>query len=413
MTDHSSDVCDLFFVDDEHDSHPCVKVNGMSMHRVKKGKKWPYDMYQILNWIAAVVSIVIHSAVHMPMAGETSDIVFGFLIPLGITMSICLGFGASLTQPAAPAVFGSKRWTREQFEESSKYRHPGIDTTQLVFCVNCHVWVGREAKHCHSCNKCIEGFDHHCKFVNACVGSTNYTEFAFFSIVTMITALIQAVFNVILFVGSFSTEDGYKARFEYAYDTYSDARFGVWRTFVVLSFIQDCALFCLLVHLMGFHLSLMFKTVEIDVYFPVVLPSDWDGSISKLGIEVDWSNKCVVKVIKNSQFDRLGVKDGYRLSTVLFDDPVIPAPVDTLALWEPASQYLVSRLGLDVDVVFIFKRTKKMTTYDHLVQQEGDGSSQGGSPTDVEMPLEMEIQSPDPSPHRESVSSPDDNAPDS
>ena len=30
------------------------------------------------------------------------------------------------------------------------------------------------AKHCRICDKCVEGFDHHCKWLNTCVGSKNY-----------------------------------------------------------------------------------------------------------------------------------------------------------------------------------------------------------------------------------------------
>lgn len=47
------------------------------------------------------------------------------------------------------------------------------------FCSICEVRTYRETKHCKRCNFCIDDFDHHCVWLNNCIGGKNY-RFEFF-----------------------------------------------------------------------------------------------------------------------------------------------------------------------------------------------------------------------------------------
>ena len=63
------------------------------------------------------------------------------------------------------------------------------------YCPYCRIKRTRRIKHCHICKKCIKGFDHHCNWIDNCVGENNKKRFLVFVAIT----LINLWFN--LFVG--------------------------------------------------------------------------------------------------------------------------------------------------------------------------------------------------------------------
>lgn len=48
------------------------------------------------------------------------------------------------------------------------------------FCQICLIPVDEKAKHCRRCQRCISGFDHHCDWLNLCIGDKNYIFFIIF-----------------------------------------------------------------------------------------------------------------------------------------------------------------------------------------------------------------------------------------
>eukprot|EP00854_Cymbomonas_tetramitiformis_P002822 gene2822-3618_t len=83
---------------------------------------------------------------------------------------------------------------------------------EQFYCVLCQASVGKRSKHCRACDKCVCGFDHHCKWLNNCVGSKNYQSF--FILITFTLTMIGIQFAVVLglFICCFTDSDFMEVR---------------------------------------------------------------------------------------------------------------------------------------------------------------------------------------------------------
>jgi hypothetical protein len=61
-----------------------------------------------------------------------------------------------------------------------------LDTIEASsLCPDCYVIRSPRCRHCNLCNRCIDRFDHHCPWINNCIGKGNFRKFYAFVFVQL------------------------------------------------------------------------------------------------------------------------------------------------------------------------------------------------------------------------------------
>ncbi|RNF25815.1 uncharacterized protein Tco025E_02070 [Trypanosoma conorhini] len=225
-----------------------IDVYGDPVRPRRTGFECPLDLLQLFAWLFIVVVAVLHYTLHVPFLEPALLIVVASVSSVLFTVVVALKISLSLSRIEDPVIFRTDLPRLEQTELTQEAAPTGT-----VPCVFCRRFVRADSKHCGVCDKCVPGFDHHCRWLNACVGEGNYKAFCAF----MGTAWCGMAF--IFAIGLYVLVDAFTAREKYEdllHRRYHASHYKVYLVFLFIPLLM-CALgICVLGHLIIFHVYL-------------------------------------------------------------------------------------------------------------------------------------------------------------
>mmetsp|Transcript_10266 Transcript_10266/g.22661 ORF Transcript_10266/g.22661 Transcript_10266/m.22661 type:complete len:420 (-) Transcript_10266:46-1305(-) len=144
-------------------------VESAALRVRKHGFELPLHPLQVLSWVIFVADVLIFAVLSSLLYARTA-------LPIAIQVTFAASVTVVVISWAAasscdPGVLGEEK-------QCSELTIDAVETANdMSWCDLCSRRVPLRSKHCRDCNKCTELFDHHCKWLNTCVGRRNYPWF--------------------------------------------------------------------------------------------------------------------------------------------------------------------------------------------------------------------------------------------
>ncbi|XP_067348661.1 palmitoyltransferase ZDHHC1 isoform X2 [Channa argus] len=242
----------------------CSRNNGWS---------WPPHPFQLLAWLLYIYFAITGFGVFIPLL-PAHWIPAGYICTgIMFLCHLCVHVMAVSIDPGDYNVRTKSNKGPVPVFDRSKHAH----VIENCHCYLCQVDVP-ESKHCKACNKCVENFDHHCRWLNNCVGRRNYKLFLQSVVSALLGVCLVLVVSSYIFIEFFL--DPSQLRTDKHFLVRNDT--AVWFVFLPVAPLRSAAAVIpalaaitialallssvLLCHLLCFHIYLMWNRLSTYEY---------------------------------------------------------------------------------------------------------------------------------------------------
>lgn len=138
--------------------------------------------HTLLTWVITLI-LFLHNT-DLRKCEERGELLLPVVFFLLVMLSVLLYFAVSLMDPGfvlTDTVKGSNEEMESMIPQSS--------TPRLRRCGYCLLQQPMRAKHCQTCKRCVRRFDHHCPWIENCVGERNHRWFIVYLLVQLLALL--------------------------------------------------------------------------------------------------------------------------------------------------------------------------------------------------------------------------------
>ncbi|XP_068594747.1 palmitoyltransferase ZDHHC12-A-like [Brachionichthys hirsutus] len=139
--------------------------------------------HTLLTWVVTL-ALFLHNT-DLRKCEEQGELLLPVLFFLLVVLSVLLYFAVSLMDPGFLHTDAGGPCSNEDMESMI----PQSSAPRLRRCGYCLLQQPMRAKHCQTCKRCVRRFDHHCPWIENCVGERNHRWFIVYLLVQLLALL--------------------------------------------------------------------------------------------------------------------------------------------------------------------------------------------------------------------------------